>query len=54
MTTSSSIAAQAAKRVSEYVILKHLFGFPNVRLYEGSWAEYAIYPELKIETGAGK
>lgn len=38
----------------EYVILKHLFGFPNVRLYEGSWAEYAMYPELKIETGAGK
>lgn len=38
----------------EYVILKHLFGFPKVRLYEGSWAEYADYSELKIETGAGK
>ncbi len=38
----------------EYVILKHLLGFPKVRLYEGSWAEYATYTDLKIETGLGK
>ena len=38
----------------EYVILKHLLGFPKVRLYEGSWAEYATYADLKIETGLGK
>jgi thiosulfate/3-mercaptopyruvate sulfurtransferase len=38
----------------EYVILKHLFGYPNVRLYEGSWAEYATFPELKMETGLEK
>jgi thiosulfate/3-mercaptopyruvate sulfurtransferase len=38
----------------EYVLLKHLFGFPKVRLYEGSWAEYATYADLKVETGAGK
>ncbi|HRH40216.1 MAG TPA: sulfurtransferase [Pyrinomonadaceae bacterium] len=38
----------------EYVILKHLLGFPKVRLYEGSWAEYATYSDLKIETGSGK
>lgn len=38
----------------EYVILKHLLGFPKVRLYEGSWAEYATFKDLPIETGAGK
>lgn len=38
----------------EYVILKHLLGFPKVRLYEGSWAEYATYSDLKMETGLGK
>lgn len=38
----------------EYVILKHLLGFPKVRLYEGSWAEYATFSDLKIETGPGK
>lgn len=35
----------------EYVVLKHLLGFPKVRLYEGSWAEYAVHPELSLETG---
>lgn len=38
----------------EYVILKHLLGFPKVRLYEGSWAEYATFADLPIETGASK
>lgn len=38
----------------EYVILKHLFGFPRVRLYEGSWAEYATHADLKVEKGNGK
>jgi thiosulfate/3-mercaptopyruvate sulfurtransferase len=38
----------------EYVLLKHVFGFPKVRLYEGSWAEYATYAELQFETGSGK
>jgi len=37
----------------EYIVLKHLLGFSKVRLYEGSWAEYAVHPELNIETGAG-
>ncbi|HKP68208.1 MAG TPA: sulfurtransferase [Pyrinomonadaceae bacterium] len=38
----------------EYFVLKHLLKFPKVRLYEGSWAEYANQPALPIETGAGK
>lgn len=38
----------------EYVVLKHLLGYPNVRLYEGSWAEYAAHADMKVETGAGK
>lgn len=37
----------------EYVVLKHVLGFPKVRLYEGSWAEYAAHADLKLETGAG-
>lgn len=35
----------------EYVVLKHLLGFSKVRLYEGSWTEYAVHPELNMETG---
>lgn len=40
----------------EYMVLKHLLGFSKVRLYEGSWAEYAVHPELRIEvsTATGK
>ncbi len=36
------------------MILKHVLKLPNVRLYEGSLAEYSNYPELKVETGSGK
>ncbi len=36
----------------EYVLLKHVFGFPKVRLYEGSWAEYATVAEMPVETGS--
>ncbi len=36
----------------EYVVLKHLLGYPKVRLYEGSWTEYSAHPELKIECGS--
>lgn len=25
----------------QYVLLKHVLGYPNVRLYEGSWTEYS-------------
>src|SRR5262249_23544154 len=38
----------------EYLILKHVLEFPRVRLYEGSWAEYATHPELPVETGPGR
>ena len=38
----------------EYFVLKHLLKFPKVRLYEGSWAEYANHSSLPIETGAGR
>ncbi len=33
-----------------YFTLKHLLGYPRVRLYEGSWTEYSSHPELKAET----
>ncbi len=38
----------------EYFVLKHLLGYPNVRLYEGSWTEYSSHPELEMETGKAK
>ncbi len=38
----------------EFQVLKHLLGYPNVRLYEGAWKEYAAYPDLPIETGNPK
>lgn len=30
--------------------LKHVAGFPNVRLYEGSWKEYVSLKHLPVET----
>lgn len=35
----------------QYVVLKHLLGYPNVRVYEGSWTEYSSQPDLPVETG---
>lgn len=34
----------------QYVVLKHLLGYPNVRIYEGSWTEYST-TDLPVETG---
>lgn len=35
----------------QYVVLKHVLGYPNVRLYEGSWTEYSAQPDLPVATG---
>lgn len=35
----------------QYVVLKHLLGYPKVRVYEGSWTEYS-QSDLPLETGA--
>ncbi|MBD2108301.1 sulfurtransferase [Nodosilinea sp. FACHB-13] len=35
----------------QYVVLKHLLGYPNVRLYEGAWTEYSAQPDLPVATG---
>ncbi|BFM40422.1 sulfurtransferase [Synechocystis sp. LKSZ1] len=34
----------------QYVVLKHLLGYPKVRIYEGSWTEYST-TNLPVETG---
>jgi thiosulfate/3-mercaptopyruvate sulfurtransferase len=33
--------------------LRVLLGFPRVRVYDGSWTEWAERPELPLETGGG-
>lgn len=37
----------------QYVVLKHLLGYPKVRVYEGSWTEYST-TSLPIATGPEK
>ncbi|XGB40125.1 MAG: sulfurtransferase [Cyanobacteria bacterium LVE1205-1] len=37
----------------QYVVLKHLLGYPKVRIYEGSWTEYST-TKLPVETGPEK
>lgn len=34
----------------QYVVLKHLLGYPNVRVYEGSWTEYSA-TDNPVQTG---
>lgn len=36
----------------QYHVLKHLLGYPKVRVYEGSWTEYSN-SDLPVETGSG-
>lgn len=35
----------------QYVVLKHLLGYPDVRLYEGSWTEYSA-TDHPVQTGS--
>jgi thiosulfate/3-mercaptopyruvate sulfurtransferase len=35
-------------------ILKHVLGYPNVRLYEGSWKEYVNLMDLPVEKGPAR
>lgn len=35
----------------QYVVLKHLLGYPKVRVYEGSWTEYSTHLDLPVATG---
>ncbi|XGV97723.1 MAG: sulfurtransferase [Leptolyngbya sp. BL-A-14] len=37
----------------QYIVLKHLLGYPKVRIYEGSWTEYST-SKLPVETGPEK
>lgn len=37
----------------QYHVLKHLLGYPKVRVYEGSWTEYSSHADLPVETGPG-
>jgi thiosulfate/3-mercaptopyruvate sulfurtransferase len=34
----------------QYVVLKHILGYPNVRIYEGSWTEYSA-TNNPVQTG---
>jgi len=34
----------------QYLVLKHILGYPNVRIYEGSWTEYSA-TDHPVQTG---
>lgn len=34
-----------------YHALKHVLGYPRVRLFEGSWTEWSAYPDLPVARG---
>lgn len=34
----------------QYIVLKHLLGYPSVRIYEGSWTEYSA-TDYPVQTG---
>ena len=36
-----------------YFVLRYLLGYPKVRIYAGSWTEWAEQEELPIERGMG-
>ncbi|MBM4429165.1 MAG: sulfurtransferase [Chloroflexi bacterium] len=36
---------------NEYLLFKHLLGYPRVRLYEGSFTEWSSHPENPVVTG---
>ncbi|QLE54392.1 sulfurtransferase [Nostoc sp. TCL26-01] len=38
----------------QYVVLKHLLGYPKVRIYEGAWTEYSTQLDLPVATGPEK
>jgi thiosulfate/3-mercaptopyruvate sulfurtransferase len=46
---SCGIARESA---CEFLLLKWYFGYPSVRLYEGSFAEWANDPENPTVTGS--
>jgi len=35
----------------EFVMLRHVLGYPNVRLFEGSWNMYSAIPDLPVVKG---
>lgn len=34
-----------------YMVMKHVLGYPKVRLYEGSWTEYCAHKKLPVAQG---
>jgi thiosulfate/3-mercaptopyruvate sulfurtransferase len=42
---------QGGVRAAHTAIALALAGFPNVRVYDGSWAEWGNHPDLPVETG---
>lgn len=38
----------------EFMVMRHLLGYPNVRLYEGSWTQYSAIPDLPVEKGGAQ
>jgi len=39
------------RSTNTYFVLKYVLSFPNVKVYDGSFSEWASHPELPVESG---
>ncbi len=46
--------ARGYRSANTWFVLKHVLGFPDVRVYDGGFSEWSSIPSLPVETGSPK